>query len=191
MIPTMKRYLIPIALSAFVGVTGTNRVAAEEFNASRGDALQSTSARVVAPIRNKNIKIVCSLKSIGKESSKSEKSEFDSALDEFWQAYFMSICEKQMNSDGRDDGNSFNFFLKSDPKSATGMDFEFHYCFNDADGKGSLQMSGWDCGLIHEFMTNYGEETKVADIYYALNRQAYSWIHNGWSQPEKTPSEKR
>lgn len=152
---------------------------------------QSGATKLVPPIRNKNIKVFGSCTMITK----------DSALDSFWDAYYAGFLkkrwEKQLNSEGQSDGNSFKVYDVPTDQGTEGnivMDFEFRYRFNDTESTASLRMSGWGCGFIHEFTAKYRAEVSertlareadkiYEDVSIDLTRQAYSWIHNGWNLP--------
>ncbi|MCX5849124.1 MAG: hypothetical protein NTW65_06715 [Deltaproteobacteria bacterium] len=148
--------------------------------------------KVVPPIRNKNIKVLCSCTMKTKNST----------LDSFWSGYYEGFLQndwkKQLNSEGQNDGNSFTVYIPSDQGAdgAMAVDFEFRFLFNDIESTASLQMSGWGCGLIHKFTAKYRAEifdktlAKEADKIHEdasidLIRQAYSRIHNGWGIPPK------
>ncbi|MCX6897145.1 MAG: hypothetical protein NT105_00460 [Verrucomicrobia bacterium] len=149
-------------------------------------AAQPKAAGDVGTIRNKNIRILIERTTITKGAPKGDP------LDSIWVVMFLSPSTKQLNAEGRGDGNTFDLLIEPDPANAA--DFHFRYRFDHTKGTATLRMSDKDDGLIHEFKatTNYPAEDVVnkmkatdadkifAGIYADLHRQAYAWIRNGW-----------
>lgn len=171
-----------LCIAALLGASNEASWAAE----SGATAAQPKATGDVGPVRNKKIWILSERTTITKDFPKGH------LLDGMWRIAFLGISEKQLNAEGRADGNSFELPIEPDPANAA--DFQFRYRFDYTKGTATLRMSGKDGVFIHEFKasTNYPAEDVVnkmkvteADklftgIYADLHRQAYAWIRNGW-----------
>ena len=170
-----------LCIAALLGASNGASWAAE----GGATAAQPKAAGDVAPIRNKNIRILFEWKTITKGAPKAD------SLDSFWEGWFLGTNEGKLNTEGRGDGNSFKLLIKSDEPKDT--DFRFFYRLDHTKGTATLRVSGKDGVFIREFKaaTEYPTEdvlnkmkaSEADKLHYRicddLNRQAYAWIRNG------------
>lgn len=159
------------------------------FGDNNGTAWAADSgAKDAGPVRNRKFLILSERTTITKDAPKGH------SLDNIWNIAFFGTTEKQLNAEGRGDGNTFE--LPIDFDTAKDADFQFSYRFDYTKGTATLRVSGKDGVFIREFKntTNYPTEgvlnkmkfteaNKVfVEIYADLNHQAYLWIRDKGGQ---------